>query len=162
MRRVTDVMDFTSDAPGADDDGSGVAVVLEMVRILSTARSPEATATVMRAYLEHGLFNRPQPVRLYSLINAFRHDQPQAGRLREFHQWNCEAVTTVKRWGMQRIAVEKEVLTVNWFDEVSVLRRRMKRTRCWSAPACSRKSTPASPPRCSSGAYASATRAPRA
>jgi hypothetical protein len=40
--RVTDVMDATSDAPGADDDASGVAVVLELARVLAT-RSPEAT-----------------------------------------------------------------------------------------------------------------------
>jgi Zn-dependent M28 family amino/carboxypeptidase len=40
--RVTDVLDATSDAPGADDDASGVAVVLELARVLAT-RSPEAT-----------------------------------------------------------------------------------------------------------------------
>jgi len=40
--RVTDVMDFTSDAPGADDDASGVAVSMELARVLATHR-PEAT-----------------------------------------------------------------------------------------------------------------------
>src|SRR5581483_1336510 len=53
---------------------------------------PEGTAAVVRAYLEHGLHNRPQPVKLYTLMTAFRHDQPQAGRLREFHQWDAEAI----------------------------------------------------------------------
>ncbi|MCU7728997.1 M20/M25/M40 family metallo-hydrolase [Actinoplanes sp. KI2] len=40
--RVTDVLNATSDAPGADDDGSGVAVIMELARVLAT-RSPEAT-----------------------------------------------------------------------------------------------------------------------
>jgi hypothetical protein len=40
--RVTDVMNATSDAPGADDDGSGVAVIMELARVLAT-RGPEAT-----------------------------------------------------------------------------------------------------------------------
>ncbi|HST82366.1 MAG TPA: M28 family peptidase, partial [Kineosporiaceae bacterium] len=40
--RVTDVLDFTSDAPGADDDASGVAVVLELARVMAT-RPTEAT-----------------------------------------------------------------------------------------------------------------------
>ncbi|MBI4492314.1 MAG: histidine--tRNA ligase [Chloroflexi bacterium] len=53
---------------------------------------PEATAAVMRAYLEHGLHNRPQPARLYSLASIFRYDRPQAGRYREFHQFNVEAI----------------------------------------------------------------------
>jgi Zn-dependent M28 family amino/carboxypeptidase len=43
--RVTDVMDATSDAPGADDDASGVAVIMEVARVLATraTRAPEAT-----------------------------------------------------------------------------------------------------------------------
>src|SRR5438309_747546 len=39
----------------------------------------EGTAPIVRAYLEHGMHARPQPLRLFSLINAFRYDRPQAG-----------------------------------------------------------------------------------
>lgn len=54
--RGTDVLDFTSDAPGADDDASGVAVVLELARILS-ASQPEATIVFAAvAGEEQGLF----------------------------------------------------------------------------------------------------------
>ncbi|THH26537.1 hypothetical protein EUX98_g7651 [Antrodiella citrinella] len=43
--RVTDIMNFTDDAPGADDDGSGVAIVMELARIMATRAPP--TATIM-------------------------------------------------------------------------------------------------------------------
>lgn len=57
-----------------------------------TLRS-EGTAGVVRAYLEHGLFQQVQPVKLYYLsAPVFRHDKPQAGRLREHHQFGCEAL----------------------------------------------------------------------
>lgn len=55
--RVTNIMDFTSDAPGADDDASGVAVVMELVRILSTRPPPRATIMLGAvAGEEQGLF----------------------------------------------------------------------------------------------------------
>lgn len=47
---------------------------------------PEATASVARAYIQHGMINLPQPVKLFSFGPRFRHDRPQAGRLRQFHQ----------------------------------------------------------------------------
>ncbi|MEU4240499.1 M28 family metallopeptidase [Actinoplanes sp. NPDC026619] len=54
--RVTDVMDATSDAPGADDDASGVAVVLELVRVMAT-RAPAATIVFAAvAAEEQGLY----------------------------------------------------------------------------------------------------------
>src|SRR6266550_1558055 len=54
---------------------------------------PEGTAGVVRAYLEHGMFQLAQPVKLYYLNEPmFRHERPQAGRLREHHQFGCEAL----------------------------------------------------------------------
>ena len=57
-----------------------------------TLRS-EGTAGVVRAYLEHGMFQLAQPVKLYYLsVPVFRHDKPQAGRLREHHQFGVEVL----------------------------------------------------------------------
>jgi hypothetical protein len=54
--RVTDVLDFTSDAPGADDDGSGVAVVLELARAFATRQFPGTLVFATVAGEEQGLF----------------------------------------------------------------------------------------------------------
>jgi hypothetical protein len=54
--RVTDVLDFTSDAPGADDDGSGVACVLELARLLATHRFPGTIVFATVAGEEQGLY----------------------------------------------------------------------------------------------------------
>lgn len=56
------------------------------------ALTAEGTAPICRAYLEHGLFNLPQPVKLYYIIPAFRYERPQAGRYRQHHQLGCEAI----------------------------------------------------------------------
>lgn len=54
---------------------------------------PEGTAGVVRAYLEHGMFKLPQPVKFYYMsAPMFRHEKPQAGRYREHHQFGCEAL----------------------------------------------------------------------
>jgi len=54
--RVTDVLNFTSDAPGADDDGSGVAVVLELARVFATHQFPGTLVLATVAGEEQGLF----------------------------------------------------------------------------------------------------------
>jgi hypothetical protein len=54
--RVTDVLNFTSDAPGADDDGSGVAVVLELCRLLATQHTEATIVLATVAGEEQGLF----------------------------------------------------------------------------------------------------------
>src|SRR3989338_8457234 len=53
---------------------------------------PEGTAPVMRSYIEHGMHNLPQPVKLWYLGPFFRHERPQAGRFRQFHQFGFEAL----------------------------------------------------------------------
>jgi histidyl-tRNA synthetase len=57
---------------------------------------PEYTASIMRAYLEHGMQTLPQPVMLYSYGPVFRHENPQKGRLRQFRQFNLEILGTSK------------------------------------------------------------------
>jgi len=54
--RVTDVLDFTSDAPGADDDGSGVACVLELARLFATHQFPGTLVFATVSGEEQGLF----------------------------------------------------------------------------------------------------------
>lgn len=51
---------------------------------------PEGTASVVRSVLEHGLYGGALPLKLFYIIPCFRYEKPQAGRLREFHQFGVE------------------------------------------------------------------------
>jgi histidyl-tRNA synthetase len=64
------------------DDGGGRSITLR----------PEGTAPVCRAYVEHGMHKRPQPVKLWYLGPFFRREAPQAGRYRQFAQVGAEAI----------------------------------------------------------------------
>jgi histidyl-tRNA synthetase len=55
---------------------------------------PEGTAPICRAYLEHGMHKLAQPVKLCYGGPFFRHERPQAGRFRQFHQLGVEAIGT--------------------------------------------------------------------
>ncbi len=55
---------------------------------------PEFTAGVVRAYIENGMQVLPQPVKLYSIGPLFRYERPQAGRFRQFNQFNAEIFGT--------------------------------------------------------------------
>ncbi len=69
---------------------------------------PEATAGIMRAYLQRGMTSRPQPVKLYMLLNTFRYDRPQKGRFREFRQIDFEAI------GEADPLVDAELVALQW------------------------------------------------
>jgi histidyl-tRNA synthetase len=56
------------------------------------ALRPEGTAATVRAYLQHGMWNQPQPVKLWSFGPFFRHERPQEGRQRQFHQFALEVI----------------------------------------------------------------------
>ncbi len=57
-----------------------------------TTLRPEGTASVARAYIEHGMVNQSQPVKLWYFEPFFRHERPQAGRYRQFWQFGLEAI----------------------------------------------------------------------
>lgn len=56
------------------------------------ALRPEFTAGICRSYIEHGMQELPQPVELFSIGPCFRHDRPQKGRYRQFHQFDFEII----------------------------------------------------------------------
>ena len=56
----------------------------------SVTLRPEGTASTVRTLLQHGLHNEALPLKMYYIISCFRGERPQAGRLREFHQFGVE------------------------------------------------------------------------
>ena len=60
----------------------------------SISLRPEGTAPICRAYVEHGMHRLAQPVKFAYLGPFFRHERPQAGRYRQFHQLGAECIGT--------------------------------------------------------------------
>jgi histidyl-tRNA synthetase len=81
---------------------SSDAVEKEMFRVSGPSGSdedsapwalrPEPTAGIVRAFIEHGMHVRPGPLRLTMIGPMFRYDRPQAGRHRQFTQWDVEVI----------------------------------------------------------------------
>jgi len=81
---------------------SSDAVEKEMFRVAGAKGSneeaapwalrPEPTAGIVRAFIEHGMHVRPGPLRLTLIGPMFRYDRPQAGRYRQFSQWDVEVI----------------------------------------------------------------------
>ena len=82
--------------------GEGTDIVDKEMYTLRTkggdhlAMRPEHTAPLMRAYIEHGMQNTPQPVMFYQYGPIFRHDNPQKGRYRQFYQFDVDCLGSDK------------------------------------------------------------------
>jgi len=80
---------------------------------------PEGTAPVVRSYLQHGMFKLPQPVKLYYLAEpTFRHEKKQRGRLRQHHQFGCEALGEIH----PQVDAELIALAAQLYQEVGLRR----------------------------------------
>jgi histidyl-tRNA synthetase len=87
-----DAQVFTKTVAGGTDIVDKEMYVFKDKSGQELALRAEGTAPVCRAYLEHGLFNLPQPVKLYYIGPAFRYERPQSGRYRQHHQFGFEAL----------------------------------------------------------------------
>ena len=100
-------------------EGSDFFVQKEMYTLVEADGStitlrPEFTAGFMRAYIQNGMASWTQPVKLYTIGPSFRRERPQAGRLRQHSQFNCEIL------GEEDPAADVEVmmLAMNLYREL--------------------------------------------
>ena len=98
MRGVGEGTDIVEKEMYVFEDKGGQQLVLR----------PEGTAPICRAYIEHGMHNLPQPVKLYYFMSIFRYERPQAGRFRQHHQFGVEAI------GGMDPALDAEVIEIAW------------------------------------------------
>ncbi len=87
-----------------DKDGSKVAM------------RPEFTAGIARSFVGQGMVSLPQPVKVWCFGQLFRHDRPQAGRYRQFHQFGCE------NFGVHDPVVDAETISVayNFLSDLGI------------------------------------------
>ncbi|MBQ1895357.1 MAG: histidine--tRNA ligase, partial [Clostridia bacterium] len=95
-RSVGDTTDVVQKEMYTFEDKGGRSVTLR----------PEGTAGVVRAFLEHGLFNDALPQKMYYFTSCYRYEKPQAGRLREFHQFGIEC------FGPEGPAADAEIIAL--------------------------------------------------
>lgn len=77
---------------------------------------PEATASVVRAYIMHGMWNMPQPIKLWYWGPMFRYDRPQAGRYRQFAQVGFEALGD----GDPVVDAELILMAYNFYNDIGL------------------------------------------
>jgi len=96
QRSVGDTTDVVQKEMYTFEDKGGRSITLR----------PEGTAGVVRSFIEHGMTSLPSPVRLYYNVTAFRYENVQKGRFREFHQFGLEA------FGSKGPAIDAEIISI--------------------------------------------------
>jgi len=97
LKKVNDSLAGISNRESRDRD------IYELIMLFGALRlgndislRPEATASVCRAYIEHGMQQLPQPVKLYCMGPMFRRERPQKGRYRQFYQIDAEVLEATR------------------------------------------------------------------
>jgi histidyl-tRNA synthetase len=98
LRGVGDTTDIVQKEMYTFEDKGGRSLTLR----------PEQTAGTARSYVERGMFNQPQPTKLFYIGPNFRYEQPQAGRYRQHNQFGIEV------FGAGSFATEAEVISLGW------------------------------------------------
>lgn len=96
QRGVGETTDIVQKETYTFEDRSGRSITLK----------PEGTSPSVRAFIEHGLYNEALPGKLFYITPVFRYEKPQAGRLREHHQFGIEV------FGAKGPSVDAEVISV--------------------------------------------------
>lgn len=106
QRGVGDTTDVVQKEMYTFDDKGGRSITLR----------PEGTAGAVRAYLENGLYNETLPQKVCYITSCYRYEKPQAGRLREFHQFGVEC------FGTQSPLADAEIIALakSIFDTLEV------------------------------------------
>ncbi len=106
QRGVGDTTDIVQKEMYTFNDKGGRSITLR----------PEGTAGVVRSYIENGMSSLPQPIKLFYNISAYRYENVQKGRYREFHQFGVEA------FGSAGPAVDVEIISIlsMFFDRLGL------------------------------------------
>lgn len=105
-RGVGDTTDIVQKEMYTFEDKGGRSITLK----------PEGTAGAVRAYIEHNLYAEPQPIKVYYITPVFRYERPQAGRLREHHQFGVEV------FGAPQASTDAEIilLAMSLFNQLGI------------------------------------------
>lgn len=119
-RGVGDTTDIVQKEMYTFDDKAGRSLTLR----------PEGTAGVVRSYIQNGMASWTQPVKLYYIISAYRYENVQKGRYREFNQFGVEA------FGAPGPSIDVEIISMldNLFENLGIGNLRL----CISSLGCSR------------------------